>query len=201
MEVVVGDLPVPGAEHPERVEDDGHAGKPHDGVGRLERRLHAAPHHPPRHADADAAVAGRSKTCCGSDSPSSASLSWARLGRRSVRLTFFFCSANEAGKRRWQDGGSTQQQPARAGEAETGRVARSCFLRGRVWFDVGWWDLVEAVDEWSPAAADCRGGEFPTADGDGCNKRRCYAWSGVVDASPSRMASAVLLVYFCFVLV
>jgi hypothetical protein len=103
-------------------------------------------------------VAGRSKTCCGSDSPSSASLSWARLGRRSVRLTFFFCSANEAGKRRWQDGGSTQQQPARAGEAETGRVARSCFLRGRVWFDVGWWDLVEAVDEWSPAAADCRGG-------------------------------------------
>jgi len=90
VEVVVGDLPVPGAEHPERVEDDGHAGKPHDGVGRLERRLHAAPHHPPRHADADAAVAGRSKTCCGSDSPSSASLSWARLGRRSVRLTFFF---------------------------------------------------------------------------------------------------------------
>lgn len=47
----------------------------------------------------------------------------------------------------------------------------------------------------------CGGGEFPTADGDGCNKRRCYAWSGVVDASPSRMASAVLLVYFCFVLV
>lgn len=65
MEVEVGDLPlpVPGAEHPERVEDDGHAGEPHDGVGRLERRLHAAPHHPPRHADADAAVADRSKTC------------------------------------------------------------------------------------------------------------------------------------------
>jgi hypothetical protein len=54
----VGDLPVPRAEHPERVEDDGHAGEPHDGVGRLERRLHAAPHHPPRHADAD-----RSNTC------------------------------------------------------------------------------------------------------------------------------------------
>ena len=63
MEVEVGDLPVPGAEHPERVEDDGHAGEPHDGVGRLERRLHAAPHHAPRHADADAAVADRSKTC------------------------------------------------------------------------------------------------------------------------------------------
>jgi hypothetical protein len=54
--VEVGDLPVPRAEHPERVEDDGHAGEPHDGVHRLERRLHAAPHHPPRHAAAAAAA-------------------------------------------------------------------------------------------------------------------------------------------------
>lgn len=46
-----GGLPGPRPEHPERVDDDGHAGEPHDGVGRLERRLHAAPH---RHAYASA---------------------------------------------------------------------------------------------------------------------------------------------------
>ena len=115
MEVEVGDLPVPGAEHPERVEDDGHAGEPHDGVGRLERRLHAAPHHAPRHADA--AVADRSKACAAP----TASLSWARLGRRSVRLTFLFRErSGQAAVAGWR-----QQQPARAGEAETGRVARS----------------------------------------------------------------------------
>jgi hypothetical protein len=73
----VGDLPVPSAEHPERVEDDGHAGEPHDGVGRLERRLHAAPHHPPRHADAD-----RSNTCGSGSLVSSTTLAPSR--RRGV---------------------------------------------------------------------------------------------------------------------
>jgi hypothetical protein len=52
----VGGLPGPRPEHPERVDDDGHAGEPHDGVGRLERRLHAAPH---RHAYASADLLAR----------------------------------------------------------------------------------------------------------------------------------------------
>jgi hypothetical protein len=46
VSVEVGGLRGPGPEHPERVEDDGHAGEADEGVGRLERRLHAAPHHP-----------------------------------------------------------------------------------------------------------------------------------------------------------
>jgi len=116
VEVEVGDLPlpVPGAEHPERVEDDGHAGEPHDGVGRLERRLHAAPHHPPRHA----AVTDRSKTCAAPTAQRRLPL--VGLAGSSVGPAHFFCccSANEAGKRR-------SQQPARAGEVETGRVAKS----------------------------------------------------------------------------
>ena len=50
VSVELGGLRGPGPEHPERVEDDGHAGQPHDGDGRLERRLHAAPRRPaPRH--------------------------------------------------------------------------------------------------------------------------------------------------------
>jgi hypothetical protein len=106
-----GDLPVPCAEHPERVEDDGHAGEPHDGVGRLERRLHAAPHHPPRHADADAAVADRSKTC-GADS--SAPLAPSRLGRRSGPAHLYVPRTKRA------VAGRRMQQAARAGEAETG---------------------------------------------------------------------------------
>lgn len=58
----VGGLLGPSPQHPERVEDDGHPGQPHDGVGRLERRLHAAPHRrTPRHDRPPAAEQGEIK--------------------------------------------------------------------------------------------------------------------------------------------
>ena len=136
----VSDLPVPGAEHPERVEDDGHAGEPHDGVRRLERRLHAAPHHPPRHAAA-AAVTNPGK------SQDQLRPLFFLLVLPSLGYGFTFCRAT---KQAVVAGSSNS-----CGRKRRPRVWGSCFFSGRGFDVVAWRGVLgkRNAERWTGGAA------------------------------------------------